>query len=1651
MNSTVLSIISAGSFGIYNDGVITYGKSYGEAVTDGSAALVDITNVSGLADLSIDPNSYNYDQISRTFYVKITGQKSGTDYYAWSLDNSVWSESLPIAAPQMTPFPLEYGLYCNFGKDNSHTIGDYWIITTFNNSSLYTPVDFLGLNNIVLKDVIITNGEALLDNIRLNETTGTTTRIAAFNSYGDESGGLGTGTGKCALLNSYNNNVSPYGNSSFRQLAYHHNHPVLQALRLENKILIIKDNDINTDIFHKEFYEYPVGISDKSLQTALIPVDQDESQLMEPIYIEYELGNNISAFTNFDLNNETKINNQERGSVENEATNMLYQKGALGKINASMDTSEVVFNGNPKQIVLNKKEPIKILNGSNGKYKLQSLKYGETIFPKRENMGWQENRKRESFQESSSNSAKRTYQEYWKDDELGRTRVGSPINSQGVKQLAVDHDADLIALSKWPIDTEVSSIGGGITYRFLTSLTFENGDGIAPHTFAHFDATHFDDGSITTEGIYAVASETWHAEGKYVLIEFGNTYDITGVLIYLKNTDTSKKVGFEVLSALGGVIYGVIGGTLDHDAEGWYYLPVTDTLSQLVLLADADIVISEEEKGRVSVMEVKILIEEHDSLVTCFNESGIRGEFEPQRITSDTSTTVDFTPFVECPGLQYTMQGNKYSSMVGLMNVYLLSIGEGFLGTKEHERFQLYYNIPAQTDKTPWYDTYQDYWKNDLKLLGKEYSNLAEFRISDSVEFYTQQGVNGKLQDLSYIYNESTGEWVTNTTYNTGFLTLYGSDVPSSDDGGELNKDFLSRYVYSDFLRNFVTVKKEQRGFSKLQNIEFVLDTIKKPLPYMGFYPATRVYQLAALFNDSYHDVLDTLGSNSQGQPAPHAVQPDSYLALQAILHTLMAPGVLLNAIKSGVAVNFPTYVGKGGHFVGRHNTDSAFEVDKILQYSTMCDIDTIVKNTDYPTCSLFTPPNMLVPFEALLDVKGFMNIRSSSLDIATDEGVYYVAHPFQNTVRSDDVPTLLSTTPYSLNVNGAIIPSSGTIKPYFEMGNHNFLAETIKFFLHDELTKYFISKPESEFKEMEHGTVYYMDVVLKNKNIAMTEGYQWGEDTIPALWGTYETLLKKQRGSLYGYPLNSTGEQHSMNNMRDIRDPMYGLWTPPYFYGDSVVRMSFAPHEFDSNLQPGQSRKFSLEEIMKGAKIRTTKKTNVGGHTSATILGTTALTRFYPTYDNDILDHNGFYNTIDWVSYLVDGSYYVGDFGKPVSTPDYIKSNVLYSGMMKIDASVNLWNKKRVSKMAYNKMVQGASQIKLEESSSSDNDSWIISSKWETPILDFSGHGYDSYCSGPDRTPRTIGEIRRARGMWYDYGVLPDDGEGIYLEIKESFPERLYDKHLFGDLNENISDVDNPELSHLKTYSGQHDSMKHKLNGELFGSLVETCGFKVGEKRLGDIADKKIIHEGVVVIPFIEREGKIQLFKVDEGVYKKQLENKFSNGYAWELQNGIKMIDTSITKTYDAMKRFVIPPQFDYRKFENLKPFVMYIFDVPFELSKQDLVDIWQNVMPDGFKRVEKEKLEISHRSEEYEFFHAQELPDDIRFMIFKVKQKAEWNYYNATPSTNEDKKFKFEVLNEKGEYIDMEPQYSYNWPYDFLSIVELAKLDVNLTFEGL
>ena len=71
---------------------------------------------------------------------------------------------------------------------------------------------------------------------------------------------------------------------------------------------------------------------------------------------------------------------------------------------------------------------------------------------------------------------------------------------------------------------------------------------------------------------------------------------------------------------------------------------------------------------------------------------------------------------------------------------------------------------------------------------------------------------------------------------------------------------------------------------------------------------------------------------------------------------------------------------------------------------------------------------------------------------------------------------------------------------------------------------------------------------------------------------------------------------------------------------------------------------------------------------------------------------------------------------------------------------------------------------------------------------------------------------------------------------------------------------------------------------------------------------------------------------------------------------------------------------------------------------------------------------------------------------MVFKVKQKAKNNYYGASLTQDESKGFGLSELDPKGKLGVSGKQltYSYNWPYDFFSLVELGKIETSVTFES-
>jgi hypothetical protein len=130
----------------------------------------------------------------------------------------------------------------------------------------------------------------------------------------------------------------------------------------------------------------------------------------------------------------------------------------------------------------------------------------------------------------------------------------------------------------------------------------------------------------------------------------------------------------------------------------------------------------------------------------------------------------------------------------------------------------------------------------------------------------------------------------------------------------------------------------------------------------------------------------------------------------------------------------------------------------------------------------------------------------------------------------------------------------------------------------------------------------------------------------------------------------------------------------------------------------------------------------------------------------------------------------------------------------------------------------------------------------------------------------------------------------------------------------------------------------------------------------------------------------------------------------------------------------YVLPPHLDWINDPNTEPFVIYAFENETMLDKQDLGDIWQNILPDSFKNSEQKTLSIEHLLHEKEFFHGMKLMPDTKLKIFKVKKKGHDNYYKLTNHSIDDHNFK---------YLG---HPTHNWPYDYLSLAEMASLKASI-----
>ena len=334
----------------------------------------------------------------------------------------------------------------------------------------------------------------------------------------------------------------------------------------------------------------------------------------------------------------------------------------------------------------------------------------------------------------------------------------------------------------------------------------------------------------------------------------------------------------------------------------------------------------------------------------------------------------------------------------------------------------------------------------------------------------------------------------------------------------------------------------------------------------------------------------------------------------------------------------------------------------------------------------------------------------------------------------------------------------------------------------------------------------------------------------------------------------------------------------------------------------------------------------------------------------------------------------------------------------------------------------EDAGNINFVVDTSLDQDArWVIQTKFECPMLNFSHVSGSQHLTLPEYGSGSV-----PRGMWHQHGRIPEKNEGVFMGVKQ--------------IEENWQ-------------------LKAMGRNSIMEDLGEKLGFSGKSTKLGQIRTSKVIYEAVVAVPFIEEQGKRKFFLLDQSKVDTFRAAKGPTSTAYEsLISGEPQdqIGRSVLRQLDSMKRYIFPPSFDFLNNSDIDPIAMYIFQFSHVLSQQDLADIWQNLPPEIGLEMEESEVAITHPLLKKEILGAGgesgntliDIPSKLKWMVFKVKQRAASNYYKKIAGRNPILNTNIGSSNSSTDEFGDTSNVQYNWPYDFFSLVELAKIDSEVEF---
>ena len=819
----------------------------------------------------------------------------------------------------------------------------------------------------------------------------------------------------------------------------------------------------------------------------------------------------------------------------------------------------------------------------------------------------------------------------------------------------------------------------------------------------------------------------------------------------------------------------------------------------------------------------------------------------------------------------------------------------------------------------------------------------------------------------------------------SGFLSLTGTS------------DFsVNRYSSAELSEVVAGLKTETSLGVKKFGLK--AKALLKLLPYEGFYPQQRTVQLAQELSQSYVDSLENFDDDGLGFKNPK----------QFFFEPYVTPGILFNTIKSGLAVDYPMYEYTGTLlggtsaevvriFTSAHTGSSTYYGDAITnEWISTASFWWFEAGLQYPT-----PYSASYPFINKylgLDYRFFDT--PSNVDNNTRGGGLVRRVPFEAMLDpysnykekyiQFDANHLAAST-------GSFTTVGSKPKINYTLFANNYFAETVNFFLKRGLVSF-----EGEAKDtfaFDTTKTYQMDFTLTNADISSIEEFTTKiKKQLPKITGSTpfkdvfldttsileptKNCIMYDRADAFGFASNAfatASEGH-------VEARKFSSFTPPYYNGFARARYTFTPTQ----------EQHTLEEVVSKMQI----------------------------------------------SYLRASE---NPYSVLLRDPEFVAESLSSVTLNQLDDDMQISSSFIVDAVVEEKKIKFNEDGDVVDFESFDTPrkKLVIHSKYECPILNF---------KEVDINRPQFGETTAPRGMWHQNGTIPDySSVGVFAEISDGFT-------------------------------------KVSSRGFSSASLADALGIAKEKKAIGRLATSRDLKEGLVVLPYYvdnTKDQPIRFFELTNDAVRKTL--KKAN------RKSVSSADDQLVRQARLMKEYVFPPFLDWVTFSppdlteaniqsNVRKPVMYVFEFSRTLSQQDLANIWQGVLPDaGLTAVEQEavidlgtgfdsltaedgtpvdiinaniqSLLASGKEPVFEddVKALNELDfDDLKFFVFKVKKRGEFQYSRITKAVEDDNlqfDFKpFGVQTELPFFDDFGKKrlaYSYNYPYDFCSLIELAKVD--------